>query len=70
MTKLALLVFFSLFYNVQLSVTTKERVSNETVQDVSLAVAPQFHQGRGSDSQEKPELEPDARWNPPLNALP
>lgn len=70
MTKLLFVVVLSLFYDVQITVFPKERVKNETVQDVQGSIPPELHQGRGSDPQEKPELQPDARWNPPVDALP
>jgi len=70
MTKLLLVIVFSLFYDVQLTVFPKERVHNETVQDVQRPIPPQLHEGRGPDPQEKPrDVEPDARWHPSVNAL-
>lgn len=54
MTKILLVVVFSLFYDVQLTVFPKERTQNETVQDVQKPVAPVVHQGRDADPQEKP----------------
>lgn len=70
MAKLLAVIVFSLFYDVQLTVFPKERSHHETVQDVQKPVPPVVHERRELDPQEKPvELEPDARWHPPLNAL-
>lgn len=71
MLKLLSILVFSLLYDVQIVVSPKERTQNETLQDVQKPVPPVVHQGRVSDPQAKPgDVEPDARWNPPLNGLP
>lgn len=65
------LLVFSLLYDVQIVVSPKERTQNETLQDVQRSIPPVVHQGCVSDAQAKPcDVEPDARWNPPLNGLP
>lgn len=71
MLKLIAVVVFSLLYDVQVVVSTSKRSPHEALQDVEKPVSPVVYQGRGADAQEEPRVvESDARWNPPLDALP
>lgn len=72
MAKLVAVVVFSLFFDLQVVVSSKERTRNyETVQNVAVPIAEVVHEGRGSDSQEESrEPQSDARWDQAVNALP
>lgn len=71
MVKLLTVIVFSLFFDVQLVVSSKERpVHHETLQNVSQSEPQVLHPGRGGDSQEEPrEPQPDAWWDQALDAL-
>jgi len=72
MAKLVAVVVFSLFFDLQVVVSSKERTRNyETVQNVAVPVEAVFYEGRGSDSQEESrEPQSDAWWDQAVNALP
>jgi len=71
MAKLLTVIVFSLFFDVQLVVSSKERsFHHETLQNVSLPEPEILYQGCGGDPQEKPcEPQPDAWWDQALDAL-
>lgn len=70
MLKIIGVVVFSLLFDVQVVVSSKERkVSSETVQDVEAVKQARVYEGRGDDSSQEPSVEPDARWNQAVNGL-
>jgi len=71
MAKLLTVIVFSLFFDVQLVVSSKERpFHHETIQNVSLPEPEILHQGCGGDSQkESCEPQSDAWWDQALDAL-
>lgn len=70
MFKIIGVVVFSLLFDVQVVVSSKERkVFSETVQDVEAVKQAGIYERRGSDAQEEPVVEPDARWNQAVNGL-
>lgn len=71
MGKLLTVIVFSLFFDVQLVVSSKERPFHyETLQNVSQSEPEILHQGGGRDSQEElGEPQPDAWWDQALDAL-
>lgn len=70
MFKLLAVVVFSLLFDVQVVVSSKERkASHASVQDVQGSFSSEFHEGRGVHAPQESELVPDAGRDQALDAL-